>query len=120
MPTEPSIPTVAEIVRRAAEATDPANELVEELQARTEDADEPVTALEDLEQRMAEEVGKIDPEGDDPALAMAAAVAVYLGHRRDELNAPREHLLRLAARSEFEGDPPEHVASWLAQEGVSA
>ena len=119
MPTEPSIPTLAEIVRRAAEATDPGSDLVEELQMRTEDADQPVTAVEDLDEHLAEEVGKIDPEGDDPALAMAAAVAVYLGHRRDQLGAPREELLRLAARAEFDGDPPEHVTSWLAEEGVS-
>jgi len=120
MPTEPSIPTLSEIVRRAAEVTDPGNELVEDLQQRTEDADEPVTAIEDIDERVAEEVGRIDPEGDDPVLAMTAAVAVYLGHRRDEIGAARDELLRLAARAEFDGSPPDDVASWLAGEGVSA
>lgn len=120
MPTEPSTPTLAEIIRHAAEATDPGNELVEELQQRTEDADEPVTTIEDLDERVAEEVGRVDPEGDDPVLAMTAAVAVYLGHRRDEIGAPRDHLLRLAARAEFDGTPPDAVTGWLAGEGVSA
>ena len=120
MPTEPSIPTLSDVVRRAADVTDPGNELVEALQERTEDADEPVTAIEDIDERVAEEVGRLDPEGDDPVLAMTAAVAVYLGHRRDELAAPREELLRLAARAEFDGSPPEDVADWLAAEGVSA
>jgi hypothetical protein len=51
---------------------------------------------------------------------MTAAVAVYLAHRRDEIAAPREELLRLAARAEFDGAPPDDVADWLAAEGVSA
>jgi len=120
MPTEPSIPTLSEVIRRAAEVTDPGNDAVEELQERTEDADEPVTAIEDIDERIGEEVGKIDPEGDDPVLVMTAAVAVYLAHRRDEIAAPREELLRLAARAEFDGAPPDAVADWLAVEGVSA
>lgn len=120
MPTEPPTPTLSEVIHRAAEVTDPGNELVEELQQRTEDADEPVTAIEDIDERVAEEVGRLDPEGDDPVLAMTAAVAVYLGHRRDELRASRDELLRLAARAEFDGSPPDEVATWLAAEGVSA
>jgi hypothetical protein len=28
--------------------------------------------------------------------------------------------LKLAARAEFDGSPPDDVASWLAAEGVSA
>jgi hypothetical protein len=119
MPTEPAAPTLSEVVRRAVEATDPGNELVDELQLRLEDADEPVSAIEDLEGRMAEEAGRIDPDGSDPALAMAAAVTVYLGHRRDEVSADREELLRLAARAEFDGSPPPHVEDWLSAEGVS-
>ena len=74
MPTEPSVPTLSDVVRRAAEVTDPGNELVEDLQQRTEDADEPVTAIEDVDERIAEEAGALDPEGDDPVLAMTAAL----------------------------------------------
>ncbi len=41
---------------------------------------------------------------------MAAAVAVYLAHRRDELDEDPVHVLRMAARAEFDGHPPENVA----------
>jgi hypothetical protein len=68
---------------------------------------------------MAEATGALDPDETDPALAMAAAVAVYLAHRRDELDDDREHVLRLAARAEFEGEPPPAVASWLDAQGLS-
>lgn len=119
MPTEPSPPTLSEVVRRAVEATDPGNDLADELQRRLEDADEPITAIEDLGTRLAEETGRIDPEGEDPVLTMAAAVTVYLGYRRDEASVDRERLLRLAARAEFDGKPPAHVRNWLEGEGVS-
>jgi hypothetical protein len=33
--------------------------------------------------------------------------------------APPIELLRLAARAEFHDDPPEHVAAWLASQGVA-
>ena len=79
MPTEPHIPTLSEVVRRAAEATDPGNDAVEEFQERTEDVDEPVTAFDDIDEWLAEVVGRIDPEGEDPVMVMTAAVAVYLG-----------------------------------------
>ena len=51
---------------------------------------------------------------------MALAVAAYLAHRRDQLGAEREQVLRLAARAEFDGAPPPHVAAWLSERGVSA
>ena len=118
---EPSQLTLAQAVQRAAEATDPGNEEPEvgELVAYLEDADEPITAIEDIEERMAEEAGAIDPEGGDPALAMATAVTVYLAHRRDAVGLERHGLLRLAARAEFDGAPPEHVEDWLGAEGVT-
>jgi hypothetical protein len=49
---------------------------------------------------------------------MTAAVATYLAYRRTELERDREELLVLAARAEFDGSPPEPVASWLAGQGV--
>ena len=122
MPAEPQPPTVAQVVQRAAQVCDPPGENadVADLLVRFEDSDEPVSSAVDLEQRMAESVAAIDPDGDEPALLMTAAVAVYLAHRRDQLDGDREDLLRLAARAEFEGDPPPEVADWLAAEGVSA
>ncbi len=122
MPAQPEPPTVAEVVRRAAEVCDPSgqNADVADLLVRFEDSDEPVTAVPDIEQRMWEAVGVLDPDGDEPALAMTAAVATYLAHRRDEVGDDRESILRLAARAEFDGDPPPPVADWLTAEGVSA
>ena len=49
---------------------------------------------------------------------MAAAVAVYLAHRRDELREEPVHVLRMAARAEFDGQPPENVANWLESAGI--
>ncbi len=120
--TEPAEPTLAEIVHRAVEVCDPdgADEGLAQLLARFEDRDEPVTSVADVEQEIAEGKGAIDPQDDDPAMTMASAVAVYLAHRRTELDDDPDQLLRLAARAEFDGDPPPHVAEWLAAEGVEA
>ena len=121
MPTEPQPVTLAEVVRRAGEVCDPAGQDpdITDLIVRFEDADEPVTAVGDIEQRLAEEAGAIDPQAELPAVVMASAVAVYLAHRRDELNSDREEILRLAARAEFDGDPPPAIADWLGAQGIS-
>ena len=121
VPTEPETATLGDVVSRAVELVDPdgSEALVSELLTRFEDRDEPVTAVELVDVVMAEATGALDPDETDPALAMAAAVAVYLAHRRDELDDDREHVLRLAARAEFEGEPPPAVASWLDAQGLS-
>ena len=67
---------------------------------------------------MAEAAGALDPEADNPALQMAAAVATYLSFRRDEADEGPEELLRLASRAEFNGNPPAAVANWLEEQGV--
>ena len=119
MPTEPAIPTVFEVVRRAAEVCDPRDQHPElaELLARFEDRDEPITALEDPEAELAE-AAALDEDLAEPAELMALAVATYLAHRRDEIDDARAELLRLAARAEFPGDPPGPVHDWLVDEGV--
>src|SRR4051794_25583274 len=103
MPTEPQPITLAQLVHRAAEITDPdgADEDVVELQRRFEDADEPAAALvDDIEQRMTEAAGALDPQQDSPGLQVAVAVAVYLAHRRDEVEDDPQDVLRLAVRAE--------------------
>jgi hypothetical protein len=116
----PSTPTLAEVVRRAADACDP--EGVEDgvwaLVERLEDRDEPVTALADVGEELAEASGAIDPEDEDPAVVMTVALATYLAYRRDEMGSPDEQLLRLAARAEFDGNPPTPVSDWLSARGV--
>jgi hypothetical protein len=121
MPTEPAPLTLSQLVHRAVEIVDPdgADDAVTDLLRRMEDADEPVAALvADVEQRMAEETGVIDPQGEDPGLQMAGAVVVYLAHRRDEFDDDPVEILRLAARAEFDGKPPANVAQWLDEAGV--
>jgi len=121
MPTEPDPVTLAQLVNRAAEITDPegADDDVVQLAQRFEDADWPVSGiLETIEQRMAEAAGTLDPQEDSPGLQMATAVAVYLAHRRDELQEDPVHVLRMTARAEFEGRPPAHVAQWLETAGI--
>jgi hypothetical protein len=119
MPTEPSVPTVFEVLRRAAEVCDPEDEHPEvaELLARFEDRDEPITALEDPETQLAE-AAALDEGLASPPELMTVAVATYLAHRRDEIDDGREDILSLAARAEFSDDPPPAVRDWLADEGV--
>jgi hypothetical protein len=121
MPTEPQPLTLAQLVHRAAEITDPdgADEDVVELTERFEDADWPVSGILDgIEQRMAEAAGTIDPQADSPGLQVTTAVAVYLAYRRDEIDDDPEDVLRLAARAEYDGNPPQNIANWLDQVGV--
>ena len=121
MPTEPDPVTLAQLVHRAAEITDPegADKDVVALEQRFEDADWPVSGiLESIEQRMAEAAGVLDPQEESPGLQMAAAVAVYLAHRRDEIAERPDHVLRMAARAEFDGHPPANVANWLESAGI--
>jgi hypothetical protein len=95
-----------DVVKRAVDIVDP-------------DADEPVTAVDNLEERVALAVEGIDNDVENPAVSVAAAVILYLAHRRDELHADPEHVLRLSARAEWKGDPPDAVRDWLAARGVS-
>jgi len=114
-------PTLFAIVHRAAEVCDPsgAQDGATELLRRFEDRDEPVGDPAEAEQAIAEAKGAIDPQDEDPAAMMTAAVATYLAYRRDELGDDREALLVLAARAEFDdGKPPEPVAGWLAAQGL--
>jgi hypothetical protein len=121
MPTEPAPVTLSEAVHRAVVVVDPdGNAGLEDLLARFEDDDEPLdsTSAQIAEQRIAEEAGKLDPQAEDPAVQMAAAVATYLAYRRDELDEEPHELLVLAARAEFDGQPPEGVEELLAELGV--
>src|SRR5919106_1111991 len=115
MPTDRSLITVSDLVRRATAIVDPQGEdpAVVELATRFGDDDEPVRGvLDNLEQRLAWGADE------DPPIVMAQALILYLGHRLDELDEDEEDLLRLAARSEFEGRPPEPVTAWLNERGV--
>jgi hypothetical protein len=121
MPSNPEPVTLAEAVHRAVVVVDPDGHAgLEDLLARFEDDDEPLdsTGAQIAEQRIAEEAGKLDPQAEDPALQMAAAVATYLAYRRDELDEDPQKLLELAARAEFDAHPPTGVEDLLADRGV--
>jgi hypothetical protein len=107
-------------VHRGVEVADPTGEFgVADLLPPVEDADEPVTGHRDIEFELAELKGRIDPQDEDPAVMMAVAVATYLAFRRDGIGDDREDLLRLAARAEYDGKPPDNVRSWLDEQGVA-
>jgi hypothetical protein len=115
MPTDRSLITVSDLVRKAATIVDPhgADPAVTELVERFDDDDEPVRGvLDTLEERLAWGADE------DPPVVMAQAIVLYLGHRLDEVEDDPEDLLRLAARAEFEGRPPEPVLAWLSERGV--
>ena len=113
-------PTLFEVVHRAVQVTDPSGEFgVADLLRYVEDSDEPVTAHRDIEEELAELKGRVDPQDEDPAVMMAIAVATYLAFRRDEMDQDPGDLLRLAARAEFDGNPPDNVRAWLDEQGVA-
>ena len=120
MPTDPRPITLFQVAKRAVEISDPgdADSRLGDLLEQFEDDDEPVSAIENLEERVAIAVEGVDVEIDDAAVSMAAATILYLARRHDELRADPRKVLRLAARAEWKGDPPEAVVDWLAQRGV--
>jgi hypothetical protein len=120
MPTEPRPITLFDLAKRAVEIADPddADPRLGELLEQFEDADEPVTAIENLEERLAIAAEGADFEIEDPAVSVATAVILYLAYRRDELHDDPHKILRMAARAEWKGDPPEAVVDWLADRGV--
>ena len=121
MPTEPDPITLSEIARRATEIVDPngADDDVVRLFTQLEDDDTAITAVQNLEERLALAEEGADIEGDNPAVAMSVALILYLAHRRDELEDDADEVLRLAARSEWKGQPPAAVQNWLEERGVT-
>jgi hypothetical protein len=116
MPTDPSLLSLADLVRRAVAIVDPPGDdpAVEEFAVRHEDADQPVRGMLDgLEERI------LWGADEDPPIVMAQAVTLYLAHRLDEVDNTPENILLHAARAEFEGHPPETVTAWLAEQGVA-
>lgn len=121
MPTEPAPVTLSQIVRRACEVVDPDNSdpVVGEFEQIFEDEDQPVSALNDLESRVANVLQTLDPAVASGTLSVLGALTTYLAYRRDEVSADDETLLRLAARAEWSGEPPEAARDWLQSRGVS-
>ena len=102
-------PTVAELVRRAVEVCDPESrdEALGRFERQLEDDDEPITAVENLEERLALASEGADYEIENPAVSVASAVVLYLAARRGHAE-------------DLGPFPPILVADWLADQGVSA
>ena len=117
MPTDRTTITLSVLVRRAGAIVDVdgLDDAVAAFVQRHEDDDEPVRGILDgLEERIAWGADE------EPSVAMAQAVVLYLAHRLDEVDDEPDEILALAARSEFDGDPPDRVAQWLAANGIEA
>jgi hypothetical protein len=117
MTTDRTLITLSDLVRRAGAIVDVdgLDEGVAAFVLSHEDDDIPVRGiLEDLEERIAWGADE------DPPVVMAQAVVLYLAHRLDEIDDDAESILALAARSEFDGVPPQPVAEWLEANGIEA
>ncbi len=120
MATEPAPVTISDAVHRAVRVLDPSgtDQNLGELLERFEDDDQPIGVAAEAAQRIAEGLGALDPQAEDPAIQLAGAVATYLCYRRDEITENGNALVRLAVRAEYDGTPPEPMRSWLAEAGV--
>jgi hypothetical protein len=115
MQTDRTLISLSDLVRRAAAIVDPngADPAVVELVTRFDDDDEPVRGILDtLEERLA------FGADEDPPVVMAQAITLYLANRLDEVDDAPEDIMRLAARSEFDGRPPAPVSAWLEERGI--
>jgi hypothetical protein len=115
MQTDRSAITLSELVRRAAAIVDAdgLDDAVAAFATRYEDEDVPVRGILDgLEQRLAWGADE------DAPVVMTQALVLYMAHRLDEIDEDPDELLRLAAREEFDGRPPEPVGAWLEANGI--
>ena len=104
--------SLAELVTEATRIVDPqgTDPAVTEFATRYEDADEPVRGiLGELEERLRWGAD------DEPAVVVAQAVVLYLGHRPDETEEDPDRLLQLATRAAFGEAPDERIAAFLRE-----
>ena len=109
-------PTVADVVRRAVEICDPddVDQTLGHLEQQLEDDDEPVTAVENLEERLAWALEGADYDVEDPAVAVASAIALHLAAHPGEVESgDDEGIVERAVRAQWRGDTPDYVDSWL-------
>jgi hypothetical protein len=115
---------VSEVVRRAVEVCDPddTDQALGRFEEQLEDDDVPITAVENLEERLALAAEGADYEIENPAVSVATAVVLYLAAKGGQASYDRDplELMRLAARAQWRGDPPSDVSDWLAARGVEA
>jgi hypothetical protein len=119
---DPSTATVSDLVRLAVEVCDPDDRDADlgHFEEQLEDDDTPITAVQNLEERLALAAEGADYDVENPAVAVVTAVVLYLASKggRGSYDRDPEELMRLAARAQWHGDPPSYVADWLADRGV--
>lgn len=109
-------PTVSDVVRRAVEICDPDDDdpALGRLEEQLEDDDEPVTAVENIEERLALALEGTDYDVENPAVAVAGAIVLHLAaHPSDMESGDDEGILERAVRAQWRGDTPEYVQEWL-------
>jgi hypothetical protein len=111
-------PSVSDVVRRAVELCDPddVDPTLGRLERQLEDDDEPVTAVENLEERLAIALEGADYDGENPAVAVASAVVLYLAAHPREIDNGGDPggVVQRAVRAQWRGDAPSYVDAWLA------
>jgi hypothetical protein len=110
-------PTVSDVVRRAVEICDPddVDQTLGHLEEQLEDDDEPITAVENIEERLAWALEGVDYDVEDPAVAVASAIVLHLSEHPNELGSgDDEGIVERAVRAQWHGDTPAYVAEWLS------
>jgi hypothetical protein len=111
-------PAVSDVVRRAVEVCDPggSDEALGRLEQQLEDDDEPITAVENPEERLALALEGADMDGENPAVAVASAIVLYLAAHHGEADFDRDpqELIQLSVRAQWRGHVPAFVGDWLA------
>ena len=111
-------PTVSDLVRRAVEICDPedSDQTLGHLEQQLEDDDEPITAVENVEERLAIALEGTDYDGENPAVAVAGAVVLYLAAHPGEVDrhGNPDQIVSRAVRAQWRGDAPRYVEDWLS------
>ena len=111
-------PSVSDVVRRAVELCDPddVDQTLGRLEEQFEDDDEPITAVENLEERVAIAVEGADYDAENPAVAVAGPVVFYLAAHPGEVDSDEDPdlLIRRAVSAQWRGDAPRYVDEWLS------
>ena len=110
-------PSVSDVVRRAVEICDPddVDPALGDLEEQFEDDDEPITAVENIDERLAIALEGADYDAENPAVAVASAVVLYLADHPGEVESDEDpdQVIRRAVRAQWRGDTPQYVDAWL-------
>jgi hypothetical protein len=104
--------TLFDVIRRAVDAAGPDSRdaRLGDLLQEFEDDTEPVSGVDQIDEVLAEAELDVDFDGQDPAVALALAIARYLAHHRGALGYEDDRLITEAVRWQWHGHPPVGVA----------